>query len=70
LEGHDLGIDENSVFALYKGRGEEFVDAGTYHELQGRRHNMTPTMLARWLANGRRDGETQPREICAYVLEA
>jgi hypothetical protein len=31
---------------------------------------MTPTMLARWLANGRRDGETQPREICAYVLEA
>lgn len=70
LEGRDLGIDENSVFALYKGRGEEFVDAGTYHELQGRRHNMTPTMLARWLANGRRDGETQPREICAYVLEA
>ena len=33
LEGRDLGIDENSVFALYKGRGEEFVDAGTYHEL-------------------------------------
>lgn len=66
----NVSIDQHATYCIYRSRGEEWVDTGTYRELMHRRRNITPSRFMRWLENGRHDSALEPNAMSAYLVEA